>query len=273
MKVFLSTDLEGTAGVVDWEQCRYGGAGYETAVELLTGEINAAIEGATQGGATEFLVNDSHGRMANLRPDRLAGLASYLAGRFKPMYMMQGLDASFDAVFFISYHGSRSTSSVLSHTYYPGAIAEVRLNGDVTGEAGINALVAQAYGVPVALVSGDDLTVEETRRFCPGILGAAVKTSVSRFAARSLHPLAARQLIHDQAREAICRLPALSPPAVSLPARLELAFTTTDYADLACRVAGVTRCGPTTALVRGDDPLEVYRDFVTVVLLCRGLVE
>lgn len=273
MKVFLSTDLEGTAGVVDWEQCRSGGAGYETAVELLTGEINAAIDGAAQGGATEFLVNDSHGRMANLRPDRLAGSASYLSGRVKPMYMMQGLDSSFDAVFFISYHGSKSTSSVLSHTYYPGAMAEVRLNGEVTGEAGINALVAQAYRVPVALVSGDDLTIEETRRFCPGILGAAVKTSVSRFAAQSLHPLAARRLIQDRAREAISGLPALSPPALRLPASLELAFTTTDYADLATRIAGVDRRGPTTALLSGDDPLELYRAFVTVVLLCRGLVE
>ena len=120
MKIFISSDMEGTAGVVDWDQCIAGGAQYPYYTELLTGEINAAIEGAMQAGATEFLVNDAHSKMANLRPDALAGRAGYLSGRYKPMYMMQGLDASFDAIFLVSYHGSMgSEGSVLSHTYFP----------------------------------------------------------------------------------------------------------------------------------------------------------
>ena len=114
MKVFISSDFEGTAGVVDWNQCLLGEPEYEYYRTLLQGEVNAAIEGAEAAGAEEFLVNDSHSKMQNLRPDTLAGNARYLSGRHKPLYMMQGLDSTFDAIFFVSYHGSMSSPAPLS---------------------------------------------------------------------------------------------------------------------------------------------------------------
>src|SRR3954468_14781685 len=162
VKVFLSTDMEGTAGVVDWSQVRGPATEYEYYRAQLQAEVNAAIDGALAAGATEFLVNDSHSTMQNLRPDELHGRASYLSGRHKPLYMMEGLDASFDAIFFVSYHGSMSSAaSTLSHTYNPRAISDVRLNDRVVGESGINALVALAHGVPVVLITGDRTTGEE----------------------------------------------------------------------------------------------------------------
>lgn len=274
MKVFISSDMEGTAGVVDWEQVRIGGPDYRAFTELLLAEVNAAIAGAMDAGATEFLVNDSHGKMANLRPDALAGRASYLSGRLKPRYMMQGLDDTFDAVFFVSYHGSMSANgSVLSHTYFPAAIAEVTLNGQVVGEAGINALVAQAYGVPIVLVTGDQTTAEEITPLCPGIRAAVVKHSVTRFAAESLHPEVACELIRTEAREAIAGLGSAAPPAVTLPATLGVRFHNTDYAELASRVGGVERTGDLSASIADGDPLELFMTFITVVLLCRGFVE
>lgn len=274
MKIFISSDLEGTAGVVNWDQCRPGGGQYRYYCGLLTGEINASIEGAMAAGATEFVVNDSHGRMANLAPDELAGSASYLSGHFKPHYMMEGLDGSFDAVFFVSYHGSMgSDGSALSHTYFPQAFAEVTLNGKLTGEGGINSLVAAAYGVPVLLVSGDAATAAELAPFSPGTRAAVVKRSVTRFAAESLHPAAARALIRDQARGAVDALGAAVPPAITLPATLGMTFCTSDYAALAARIAGVVRQGDRSATVTHEDPLELFRTFVTVVLLCRGLTE
>ena len=274
MKIFISSDLEGTAGVVDWDQCRPGGAQYEYYCGLLTGEVNASIEGAMAAGATEFVVNDSHGRMANLKPENLAGRASYLSGRFKPRYMMQGLDDTFDAVFFVSYHGSMgSNGSTLSHTYFPMAFAEVTLNGVVTGEAGINALVAKAYGVPVVLVSGDATTAAEIQPFAPGIRAAVVKQSLTRFAAESLHPAAARDLIREEARLAVEGLGSATEPAITLPATLGIAFRSSDYADLAARITGVVRTGDLAATITDADPLELFRTFITVVLLCRGLVE
>src|ERR1700758_4292784 len=129
MKVFISSDIEGTAGIVDWQQVRASGADYELGRQLLTDEVNASITGALRAGATEFLVNDSHSTMQNPRPGDLPPHASYLSGRHKPMYMMEGLDGSFDAVFMVAYHGSiGARSAILSHTYNPGAVWEVRLN-------------------------------------------------------------------------------------------------------------------------------------------------
>ena len=106
MKVYVSADMEGVAGVVDWDQCRVGAPGHAEGARLLLGEVNAAIAGACEAGASEITVNDAHGLMANLAPDRLAGRAGYLSGRHKPDYMMQGLDGSYDAVLYLGYHGS-----------------------------------------------------------------------------------------------------------------------------------------------------------------------
>lgn len=274
MKIFISSDMEGTAGVVDWEHVRPGGPSYEYYARLLTREVNAAIEGAMQAGAQEFLVNDSHGRMANIRPDELSGEASYLSGRFKPWYMMQGLDASFDAAFFVSYHGSMSsTESVLSHTYFPAAFAEVTLNGNVVGEAGINALVATAYQVPIVLITGDATTAAEIELICPRIESAIVKRSITRFAAESLHPDRAVALIREKARAAIEGLDRTDIPVIELPASLYIRFHNTDYAELACRIDGVKRSGDCSATIEAQDPLELFRSFITVVLLCRWLVE
>ena len=175
MKVFLSTDMEGTAGVVDWAQCVGDGPEAAAGRRLLLAEVNAAIDGAIAGGATEIVVNDSHSTMRNLPPAELRGQASYIAGSHKPLYMMQGLDDSFAACLFISYHGSVGAPAGLSHTYNPRAVVEVQLDGTVTGEAGINALVAAHYGVPVLLVTGDRAACEETAAVIPGVHQAVVK--------------------------------------------------------------------------------------------------
>jgi len=273
MKVFVSSDMEGTAGVVDWAQCLPGEPEHEHYRGLLLDEVNAAIQGAADAGAEEFLVNDSHSSMHNLRPDQLAHRARYLSGRHKPMYMMQGLDASYDAVFFVSYHGSMSSSSTLSHTYNPRAVAEVRLDGAVVGEAGINALVAQGYDVPVVLVTGDDVTAEETSRVCPGVHAAVVKHSVSRFAAESLHPHEACELIRSKAHQAVATLGEARPPAITLPATLEVDWRNPDLAEMATWVEGVERSGTTGVAMTDDDPLRLYRRFVTTVLLTRGIAE
>jgi D-amino peptidase len=273
VKVFISSDMEGTAGVVDWNQCLPGEPEYAHYRSLLLDEVNAAIEGAAAAGASEFLVNDSHSSMANLHPDRLAHRARYLSGRHKPMYMMQGLDASYDAVMFVSYHGSMSTPSPLSHTYNPRAVAEVRLDGVVVGESGINALVARAHDVPVVLVTGDDITAEEAARVCPGVHTAVVKTAVSRFAAESLHPHDACDLIRATAQAAIESLPEAEPPAIGLPATLEVDWRNPDLAEMATWIEGVERSGTSSVTITDDDPLRLYRRFLTTVLLSRGIAE
>jgi D-amino peptidase len=274
VKVFISSDMEGTAGVVDWNQCLPGEPEYEHYRALLQAEVNAAIDGAVEAGADQLLVNDSHSSMANLRPAELHAGAAYLSGRHKPLYMMQGLDDTFDAVFFVSYHGSMgSSASTLSHTYNPRAVAEVTLNGTVAGESAINALMARGCGVPVVLVTGDQTTAAEIEPFCPGIEAVVVKQSVSRFAASSLHPTHACELIRDGARRALERLATYEPPAIELPATLQVRFRNGDLAETATWLRGVERADATSVTMRDDDPVRLYRTFLTAVMLTRGIAE
>jgi D-amino peptidase len=272
LKVFLSSDMEGTAGVVDWDQCIGDGPEAAAGRRLLLAEVNAAIEGALAAGATEVVVNDSHSTMRNLPPAELAGQASYISGSHKPLYMMQGLDGTFDAVLFVSYHGSVGAPAGLSHTYNPRAVVEARLDGVVTGEAGINALVAAHYGVPVVLVTGDRCACEETAALIPGVHAAVVKEPVSRVAAHSLHPVRACALIRETAEQAVRAAASASSPPLR-EAVLELTVRTTDIAEAATWVRGIERTGPRELRVAGQDPLAVYRSFCAAILLTRNVAQ
>ena len=272
-RVYISVDMEGVSGIVDWEQCIAGGDDYALGRELLIGEINAAIEGAVSAGARELLVNDAHSVMRNMQPGALAARASYVSGRFKPLYMMQGLDESFDAVLFIGYHAAMPTAGVLSHTYNPRAIANVTINEQITGEAGLNALVAQHFGVPVAVITGDQHVLPEAAPFCPGIRGAQVKTSISRYAAHNLHPDEARELIRDTVGAALGPESSAQTPHINLPATVEVRFLSPDMAEQATWVRGVTRADSHAVTFTDAEPLALFRTFMTLVYLTRSLVE
>jgi D-amino peptidase len=270
MRVFISFDMEGVAGIVDWAQCRPPGQPYEEGRALLLGEVNAAIDGALAGGATEFVCNDSHGAMNNLNPADLHGRAAYLAGRHKPLYMMEGLDQSFDAVFFVGYHGSISgESSVLSHTYNPSVISRVTLNGVECGESGINGLVALGHNVPVALITGDQVTSAEAEPFFKQAEQVIVKGAITRFAAAQAHPEQAREMINAAAEAAVRRIGSVPLPDIGLPARLDVELLTADMAHVATWVKGVERSGTRSVRIEGDDPLEVYRSFVGLTYITR----
>jgi D-amino peptidase len=273
VNVFISSDIEGTAGVVHWEQV-LNGPEYEAGRTLLENEVNAAIDGAADAGATRFLVNDAHYLMQNLRPERLHGRASLVSGKHKPLYMMEGLDGSFDAAFLVSYHGSISAeTAVLSHTYNPSVVYHAELNGHVVGESGINALVARHYGVPIALVTGDDATAEEMLRIAPDCECVVVKRSISRFAAESVHPEVACELIRAGAARALERVGQMSPPAIDLPATLEVQVTTSDYAELGSWLPNVERTGPRSLRFVDEEPLRMYRTWVAFTAITRAIRE
>ncbi len=274
MKLFISSDIEGTAGIADWQQVLASGADYALGRRLLTAEVNGAIDGAVHAGAAEIVVNDSHSTMQNLDPAALHHNASYLSGRHKPLYMMEGLDGTFDAVFMIAYHGAIGAErAVLSHTYNPLAVWEVRLNGIAVGESALNALVALHHRVPVVLITGDEATADEARPFLPDIEAVVVKRSITRFAAESLHPDRACELIRDGAARALARASAISPPAIGLPATLEVTFLTADMAEMSTWIRGVERAGVRTVTITDEEPLRLYRTFVTIISLTRSIVE
>lgn len=274
MKLFLSTDFEGTSGVVAWEQIIEGNAEYEQGRRLLTNEVNAVISGALEAGATEFVVNDSHHYMRNLHPQDLLGQATLITGKHKPLYMMEGLDASFDGICFVSYHGSIGAEhAVLSHTYNPGAIWEVRMNGEVVGESAINALVAAHYGVPIIFVSGDEVTMQEVQNVAPNAEKVVVKESLGRFAAAHIHPTVACESLRKGASLAVSNMKEMHPPVFTRPVSLEVTFLVADMAEMALWVRGVDRAGTRTIVISSENLLDLYHMFVTVVTLTRSLVD
>lgn len=273
MNVFISCDMEGVAGIVDWSQCRpAGGRAYDAGCALMLAEVNAAVDGAVAAGAEQVMVNDSHGAMFNLDPAGLRRPATYLSGRHKPDYMMQGLDESFDAVFLVGYHGSISGEpSALSHTYNPEVISGVRLGGKYVGESGINALVAHSYGVPIALVTGDAVTLRECESFAPDCVGVVTKESITRFSAANLHPGEACGLIEEGARKAVEAVSAgqIATPRIEFPAQLDVECHTADMAELACWVKGVERLATRSVRIRGENGLAMFRSFVALTYITR----
>jgi D-amino peptidase len=188
--------------------------------------------------------------------------------------MMEGLDASFDGICFVSYHGSIGAEhAVLSHTYNPGAIWEVRMNGEIVGESAINALVAAHYGVPIIFVSGDEVTMQEVQNVAPNAEKVVVKESLGRFAAAHIHPTVACESLRKGASLAVSNMKKMHPPVFTRPVSLEVTFLVADMAEMALWVRGVDRAGTRTIVISSENLLDLYHMFVTVVTLTRSLVD
>ncbi|MFF0826456.1 M55 family metallopeptidase [Brevibacillus sp. NPDC003359] len=231
MKVFISLDMEGISGLSEWEDVIPGRRHYEAGRRLLTQDVNAAIEGALEAGATQIIVNESHGPMNNIILEELHPQADIIRGFFKPLCMMQGIDSSCDAAFFIGYHGKAGTGdAVLNHTLSGLAIHRLILNGKEVGEAGLNAAIAGAFGVPVVLVTGDSQTAKEVEEDIPGVFTVAVKTGITGLSSQAMHPVRARELIRQQAKEALLHRSTVKPLEQSVENTIEVEFTKSQFA-------------------------------------------
>lgn len=259
MKVLISVDMEGIAGVVAMDHVFSDKKEYERFRKLMTAEANAAIAGALAGGATEVLVNDSHGNMANILIEDLNPAAELISGSPKPFAMMEGIGPDVDAVFFVGYHASSGTgAAVLEHTW-SGRVVEVHLNDQMVGETGLNAALAGAFDAPVVLVTGDRAVTEEARDLLGEIETVAVKDGITRTTARCLHPEVAQEHIRHAAQRALS-LDTL-PLKLSTPITLRLAFLRALHADMAELVPGSQRVDGRTVEWAGDDMLTVYKVF------------
>jgi len=266
MKVYISCDMEGISGVVAGKQTG-NGEEYKRAQKLMTGEVNAAIEGALAGGATEILVNDSHGSMRNILIEELNPSAQLISVSPKPLSMMQGIDESFDAALFIGYHAQAGTAySVLDHTY-SGIVYQVSLNGRLVGETGLNAALAGYFGVPVVLVTGDKLLVEEAAALLGTVAGVAVKESYGRYAARCLVPETARELIREAAQSALSREGKLF--VVEPPITLAVDFTSSAHLDMAELIPGANRVSGRRIEFTHDDLLTVFKVWQAMLKLAQ----
>lgn len=252
MKIFISVDIEGVAGVVLPRQGQPGNLEYENARMLMTEEANAAIEGAFAGGATEVLVNDSHGPMINLIPDQLDPRAELIRGQIKPGSMFAGLDDSYAGAMCVGYHAGAGDYGVLAHTYSTRDFTAVRLNGLPASEAMFFGAYAGAMGVPVILLSGDDVTERSCGVLFPDAEIVRVKTALGQRAARSLSPQAARQRIRDAAERATRAARHSKPYRVAEPCDVAFDLTSATLADICEIIPAASRTSALTVEFKAE---------------------
>ncbi len=271
MKLYISADMEGVAGISAVEQTNpVGQPEYPHSCRLMTAEVAAACEGAFEGGATEIVVNDSHWDMRNLIHEDLPAKVRLIRGSLKPLSMNQGLDASCSAAAFTGYHAPAGTAdAVLDHTYSGATAYEVRINGERCSEARINAAVAGFFGVPVIFISGDQNACADARSFLPGIEAVVVKEAIGRYAASSLSPEQSRAAIRAGMKKAVAASKSARPAPYSFatPVELELVFTGTAKADVASLLPGSERLDGRTLRFRHDDFMMVFQAFRAMMTL------
>jgi D-amino peptidase len=257
MKIYILTDFEGACAVVGQAGVPLTeGKQYDLARRMVTAEINAAVEGALAGGASDIIVDDYHGGGLNLPYDELHPEVRIVLGGPRPR-SLAGLDGSFGGVFMIAYHAMAGTDGgVLAHSYSSTSIQNMWLNGVRIGEIGFDAALAGTLGVPVLLVTSDRAGTEEAR----AILGekvrtVAVKEGIGRNAAISLHPSKAQALIREAAEDAVRHAGEIEPLVFDPPYRVRREYKLESYVDglVRRRDPSVTRIDNRTVEMISDD--------------------
>jgi len=270
MKILISVDMEGITGVVSQSHTDYTTAEYQRFRRLMTGDANAAIEGALAGGATDIVVNDSHGNMDNILIEEMNPAARLISGSPKPFSMMEGIDSDVDAVFLVGYHArAGSAPAIHDHTWSSVQVHAATLNGKPMGEIMLNAALAGHFAVPVVLVTGDQLATAEARDVLGDVETMTVKIARGRCAADCLPPAKTAPIIRQAAQRAAQK--ALerkgTPFVVQTPITLGIEFVRSIQAERAELMPGAKRTGARSVEWTGEDMVSVYRTWRAFVYL------
>ncbi|MFF5007399.1 M55 family metallopeptidase [Streptomyces phaeochromogenes] len=272
-KILISADMEGATGVTwpadvlpgtpQWERCR----------SMFTSDVNAAVLGFLDGGADEVLINEAHWTMRNLLLEQLDERAQMLTGRHKSLSMVEGVQhGDVDGIAFVGYHAGAGMEGVLAHTYLANSITGVWINDVRASEGLLNAHVVAEYGVPVVLVTGDDVACEDALGYAPEALKVAVKDHVSRYAAVCRTPARTASDIRAAAKEAT-RLAVRHEPVDGGPFTVALEFDAEHLAMAATVVPGVERTGERKVAYTSPTMYEGIRTFKAVTTIVSAAVE
>ena len=273
MRILISADMEGATGVTWPADCEPGAPEWQRCRPLFTSDVNAAIAGFFDGGATEVLVNEAHSTMRNLLLEDLDSRATMITGRHKEMTMVEGIQRGVvDGVAFLGYHTAAGTEGVLSHTYIPGSLTNVSVNGAVGSEGLLNAHVAAEYGVPVLLVTGDDRTCVDAQGYAPQARGVAVKDYVARYTADCRPPARTYAQIKQAATDSMT-MAGQQDPAPGGPYTVEVEMDATQLAEAATVVPTVERTGPRTVAFTSTDAYDMIRCFKAMCTLVSAATE
>jgi D-amino peptidase len=234
MRVLIMSDMEGVSGIVVWDQVNGGEPMYEEGRRLYTEEINAAVRGAKAAGATEIVVVDCHGAgkgwtFNSLIPDLLDPDCTWVAHHPWSRYV-ELLEQGCDACLLVAMHARANTpDGVLCHTISTTNWRNLWFNDHLVGETGINAAVCGHYGCPILLVTGDEATCREAKELLgDGLTTVAVKRGLSRYSARQIPPVRARQMIEEGAKQALLNLKAVKPYVPAQPTTITIELDTVD---------------------------------------------
>ncbi len=244
MKILISVDIEGVAGVFHPQQTRAGNTEYERARRWMTDEANAAIAGAFDGGATEVYVNDSHGDFRNMPPDLLDPRAQAIQGKPRYLSMVSGVELGIDGVCMVGYHARAQGAGILAHTINSFAFAAIEFNGEPMSEAGIYGALAGAYGAPVVMASGDDLFIAENRPLFPHATFVQTKRATGQNSGISLSPAQSCAAIRAGVQQAMGGIGNAEVLRLQLPLAVTLRTQTPAQADLFCQWPNFERVDP-----------------------------
>ena len=269
LKVYIAADMEGIGGVSTWEvQADARGREYEKFRRLMTQEVNAAVAGAFDAGATEVLVSDSHGDAQNIDVELLDKRVQLVRSWPRPLLMVQGIDSSFDALVLVGYYASAGQfPAVLAHNITNQRIMGMKFNGTAMPDAGLAAAIAGEFGVPTVFVSGDQAVGQEMKRLVGGIETVAVKQAIGFYAATMMHPEIAQRLIREGVKRAVQRRGEIKPFRLAHPVRLEMTFKQMVNAEVVSYLPGVERPSGNTIVFTAKDTSEATRFLGAVILM------
>ncbi|MEU9169631.1 M55 family metallopeptidase [Streptomyces sp. NPDC048420] len=273
MKILISADMEGATGVTWPDDVMPGASQWERCRSMFTSDVNAAVLGFYDGGADEVLINEAHSTMRNLLLEQLDERAQMLTGRHKDLSMVEGVQhGDVDGIAFLGYHAGAGQEGVLAHTYLANSITGVWLNDVPASEGYLNAHVVAEYGVPVVLVTGDDVACEDALGYAPEALKVAVKDHVSRYAAVCRTPVRTAADIRAAAKEA-AQLAVRQEPVQAGPYTIAVEFDAEHLAMAATVVPGVERIGSRKVAYTHETMYAGIRTFKAVTTIVSAAVE
>ncbi|MEN4042485.1 MAG: M55 family metallopeptidase [Anaerolineaceae bacterium] len=269
MKLLIAVDMEGITGVSSWDHVSPEHPQYVRFRQMMTADVNAAVQGALAGGADEVIIADGHGSGQNIMIEELEARAALHSGNHAAFAMVSGIDTGVDAVFLVGYHARAGSSpAVLDHTWSSSRVFNAWLNGRVTGEIGLNAALCGHFGAPVLMISGDQTATAEAAEWIPGIEKAVVKQATSRYAAIALPPEKTGEIILAAAQRAVQRFLAGEGPqpiVASAPVTVAVEFTNTGMADSAALLPGARRLEARKVEFTAPDMPSAYLAFRAMV--------
>jgi D-amino peptidase len=269
--VLISADMEGVAAAATSDDVTPGTPTYPATRGWWTEEIDAVSAGLFEAGADDVVVVDAHGDGCNLDPNMLDRRVRLIRGRARTFGMLEGIDSGIQAAVFLGYHGTVGSGGVLGHAFITSGMHALRVNGQPASEGTVNAKLAAHFGVPVILVSGDNVACAEAEQYAPQAERVVVKQALGRFVAASYPSAQVLRELREAAAQALQRLPVDYPTELREPELCaEIEFSSEACALAVTAIPGVRAIGVRTVSYTSRDAQQWYRCLGAIWTLARA---